>query len=470
LTLLTRKPTLSRSLRGNFAGFILESRGFLKVNVTIENLAPCRKLLRVDVDAQTVDQAFASVTTQMQRSVRLPGFRPGKIPPQLITKNFSRDLENEVRRKIINDSYKKAVADHKIHTVGSPDVKEGQFGRNQNFTFDITVETAPEFELPEYKGLTVKKEIRSVTDADMDRALNVLRERMATYKDVDHPAQEGNIVVVNYTGTSEGKPLTDFAPTARGLSQQQNFWMEIKPGHFIPGFTEQLVGASKGDKKSVEVDFPKDFVAPQLSGKKGNYEVEVVQVKEKILPEINDDFAVQWGAENAEKLRAGVRKDLEAQLEDTNRKSIRSQLVQALSGKVQCELPETLVKGETRNTIYDIVAENQQRGVTKESMDEQRDQIFQYASNSAKERLKVAFLLGRVAEKENIRVTQDEVAQRVLQIAHERQVKPEKLVKDLQKHDGFGQIHEQILLSKVVDFLEKNAVIEEVQPAPEPVQ
>jgi trigger factor len=145
-------------------------------------------------------------------------------------------------------------------------------------------------------------------------------------------------------------------------------------------------------------------------------------------------------------------------------------VVEGLSKRVQCELPESLVQGETRNTIYDIVLENQQRGVTKESMDEKKDQIFQYASNTAKEKLKVAFLLGRVAEKENIRVTQEEVANRVLQIAHERQMKPEKLVKELQKSNGFGQIHEQILLNKVVDFLEQNAAIEEVQPSPEAVQ
>jgi len=159
---------------------------------------------------------------------------------------------------------------------------------------------------------------------------------------------------------------------------------------------------------------------------------------------------------------------LEAQLEENTRKSIRAQVVEGLSRKVQVDLPETLVQGETRNTIYDIVAENQQRGITKEAMDEKKDQIFQYASNSAKERLKVAFLLGRVAEKENIKVEQEEIAGRVLQIAQERQIKPEKLVKDLQKSNGFPQIHEQILMSKVVDFLEKNAAIEEVQPAPEP--
>jgi trigger factor len=438
------------------------------VNVIVENVAPCRKLLKVDVDAQAVKEAFESVTTDLQRSVKLPGFRPGKVPKDIITKNFSKDLEAEVRRRIVNDAYKKAVADHKLHPVSSPDVKEGNLHREQNFTFDITIDTAPDFELPEYKGLPVKKEIRSVTDADMERALTVLRERVAQYNDVDRAAREGDIVVVSYTGTSEGRPLTDFAPTARGLTQQQNFWMEIKPGHFVPGFTEQLVGASKGEKRTVTVTFPPDFVAPQLSGKEGVYEVEIVQVKEKVLPELNNDFAKQWGAEGIDKLREGVRKDLENEIESNTRRSIRSQLIQGLSERVQCELPESLVQGETRSAIYNIVAENTQRGVSKEVIDQKKDEIYSYATNTAKEKLKVAFLLGRVAEKESIQVTREELMARIVQIAQEREMKPEKLIKDLQKSNGFGGIHEQLLLSKAVDFLEKHASVEEVQPVPAP--
>ncbi|MGN6387014.1 MAG: trigger factor [Verrucomicrobiota bacterium] len=437
------------------------------MNVTIENLAPCRKKLRVDVDAQTVDQTFDSVTNEMQRTIRLPGFRPGKVPASLITKNFSKDLDLEVRKRLINDSYKKALSEHKIHAVGSPEVKEGDFGRNQNFTFDIEVETAPEFELPEYKGIPAKKEIRTVNDEDMKRALDVLRERMAHYHDVDRPIQEGDVVVVNYTGTSEGKPLTDFAPTARGLTSQQGFWLEIKPNSFLPGFGEQLVGASKGDKRTVNVDFPKDFVTPQLAEKKGTYEVEIVQVKEKHLPEVDEKFAKEWGTESVEKLNEAVRKDLEREIEINTRKSIRTQILEKLNGGVQCELPQSLVEGETRATIYNIVNENQRRGVAREVVDENKNQIFDYASNTAKEKLKTAFLLGKIAEKENIRVTQEEVAGRVMQMAQERQVAPQKLVKELQKVNGLGEVHEQILFGKVLDFLEKNATIEEVQPSSE---
>jgi trigger factor len=242
--------------------------------------------------------------------------------------------------------------------------------------------------------------------------------------------------------------------------------MEIKAGHFVPGFTEQLVGASKGDKRTVTVIFPQEFVAPQLSGKEGVYEVEIVQVKEKVLPELNDEFAKQWNAESFEKLRAGVRQDLEAEAEVKIRRDVRSQLIESVSNRVQCELPDTLVQGETRSTVYNIVAENTQRGVSKEAIDEKKDEIYSYAASTAREKLKVAFLLGRIAEKEGIKITREELMARIIAMANEREMKPEKLLKDLQKSDGFGPIHEQILLAKVVDFLERNAAIEEVQPPP----
>ena len=120
--------------------------------------------------------------------------------------------------------------------------------------------------------------------------------------------------MVNYTGTCEGKPITEIAPTAKGLTEQKNFWVEAKPNSFIPGFADQLIGAKAGDKRTVNVDFPADFVTPQLAGKKGIYEVEVVEVKEKVLPPLDEELAKAYGAENLEKLQAGVRRDLENEL------------------------------------------------------------------------------------------------------------------------------------------------------------
>ncbi len=436
------------------------------MNVTVENLAPCRKLMRVDVDAQAVDAAFAKMASEFQRQVRLPGFRPGKAPLALVMKLRAKGIEEEVKHKLISDSFKQAAREQKLNVVGQPDIEEIQFGRGQPLQFAATIETAPEFELPEYKGLPVKLEMARVTEDDIQRALQALREQRVQFMDVARPAQAHDIVVVNYQGTCDGRPLTDLAPTARGLTKQSNFWVELKPGSFVPGFAEQLAGAQAGDRRTVTVDFPVDFVTPELSGKKGVYEVEIVQVKERVLPELNDALAKAYGAESLEKLLEGVRRDLENELKYKQSRSIRNQLVRALLGRVQFDLPESMVMSETKNVIYDVVRENQQRGVSKEVIDQQKDDIYSYASNSAKERVKIAFLLGRIADKEQIKVEQNEITQRILFLAHQNQIKPEKFLKQLQERGGIVEIHEQILSNKTLDFLEKHAHMQEIPPSP----
>ena len=436
------------------------------VNVTIENLAPCKKLLRVEIESKDVDAAFDSMIKNFQRDAALPGFRPGKAPRDMIAKRYEKDIQDEVKKKLIPDAYRQAVDEQKLEVVGYPDIEEIQFGRGQALQFAATVETAPEFELPEYKGLPVKRETTTVTDEDVERALTLLRERQVDFKTVDRPAQTGEIAVVNYTGTCNGKPITDTAPTAKGLTEQKNFWINLDQTSFIPGFGDQLIGAKAGDKRTVNVDFPADFVTPQLANQKGVYEVEVVAVKEKALPPLDDTFAKTYGAESLEKLRAGVRADLENELNFKKNGSVRNQLVQELLNRVSFELPESVVKQETRNVVFNIVQENQKRGVPKDLIEGQKEQIYSAAESSAKNRVKANFLLQKIAEKEGIKVSQEEVAARIQQLAGMYDIAPEQYIKDLQKRNGIVEIYDQVASNKTLDWLQENAKIEDVTPEP----
>jgi trigger factor len=435
------------------------------VNVTVENLAPCKKLMRVELEAHKVDETFDSVTREFQREASLPGFRPGKAPREMVLRKYGKDIEDEVKRKLISDSYKQAVDEQKLDVLGYPDIEEIQFSRGQPLQFAATMETAPEFELPEYKGIPVKVEERTVTDEDIERALDALRQPRATFLTVQRPIQTGDIAVVNYTATSEGKPINEIAPTAQGLTEQKNFWVDVPSKSFIPGFSEQLLGATAGEKRSVNIDFPSDFVTPQLAGKNALYQVEVVEVKEKVLPPIDDQFAKAYDAENLEKLRAGVRRDLENELTFKINKTVRAQLVRSLLDRVNFELPETSVARETRNVVYDIVQENAKRGVSREIIEQQKEQIYSAATNSAKERVKVAFLLQKIAEKEDVKVSQEEIAQRIHTLAGLYQIPPEKFAKDLQARNGLIEIYDQIMNEKVIDFLQKNAAVEKIPAA-----
>jgi trigger factor len=435
------------------------------VNVTVENLAPCKKLMRVEIEAQKVDETFDSITKDFQRQAELPGFRPGKAPRDMVLRKYEKDILDEVKKRLISDSYRKAIEEQKLDVLGYPDIEEIQFARGQSLQFAATVETAPDFQLPEYKGLPVKKEVKTIGEEDINRAFDTLRQQQVTFNTVDRPAQTGDIVVVNYTGTTDGKPITDIAPTAKGLTEQKNFWIDMEPQSFIPGFADQLLGAKAGEKRTVNVDFPPDFVTPQLQNQKGVYQVEVVEVKEKVLPALDEAFAKSFGAESLDKLREGVKRDLENELTYSQTKGVRNQLIRALLDRVSFELPESAVANETRNVVYDIVRENQKRGVSRDLIEQQKEQIYTAASQGAKERVKVAFLLQKIAEKEDIKVSQEEVMRRIAQLASMYQIPPEKFVKDLQKRNGVVEIYDQVANEKVVDFLQQNARIEEVPAA-----
>jgi len=444
------------------------------VNITVETLAPCRKQLRVEIDAAAVDSAFESITKGFQKEANLPGFRPGKAPKDMVVRKYDKDIQEEVKKKLISDNYRKALDEEKLDVIGYPDIEELQFGRGQALQFLATVETSPEFDLPDYKGLPVEVETKCVTDEDVDKAINLLRDQRVDFKTVEREITSADMAVVNYTGTCEGKPLTELAPTARGLTEQKNFWVDMEPGKFIPGFSEQLVGTKAGDKKTVNVDFPSDFVTEQLAGKSGVYEVEVVEVKERVLPVVDDEFAKSFGAEDLTKLKEGVRRDLENELKYSKDKAIRNQLIRALLERVQFDLPESSVEQETRNVVYDIVNENQKRGVSREEIDKQKNEIYSAAAQSARERVKVSFLLRKIAEKEKIGVSQEEVARRVQTMASMYKMPADKFVKDLQKRNGIVEIYDQLANEKTVEFLQTNAKIEEaavsataLPPAPE---
>ncbi len=421
--------------------------------------------MRVELDATAVDSAFDAVTKDYQKQAALPGFRPGKAPLPMVVKKYDAEIKDEAKRKLIGDAYRKAVDEQKLQVVGYPDIEEVQFGRGQSLQFTATIETAPDFQLPEYKGLPATLEAKTVTDADVERALDLLRGQHANYNTVARPLAGGDIAVVNYTGTCEGKVITELAPTAKGLTEQKNFWVETTEGKFIPGFAEQLIGAGAGDKRTVNVDFPADFVTKELQGKKGVYEVELVEVKEKSLPALDDEMAKKFGAENLEKLRAGVRADLENELKYSRSKALRGQLVRALLGRVNFDLPESAVASETRNVVYDLVRQNTQRGIARELIENQKDEIYAMAAGNAKERVKLAFLVGRIAEQEKIQASQEDVIRRAQQLAMMYQTPFDQFIKDLQKRNGVNELYEQVLHEKVLELLEKNAIITESAPA-----
>ena len=437
------------------------------MEVTITDLSPCKKQLRIEIDAETVNAKFDAVAKDFRRHAHLPGFRPGKAPLANVMRSYGDKIGEEAKRTLMSDSYAKALKENELRPVIMPEVEELQFGHGKPFQYLATLEVTPAFEMPEYIGIEVEKERHSVNDADIAKALDTLREQRVSYADMDRPVVEDDFIVVNFTGTIDDKPITDLIKVARGLTEQKNFWLHKTQNPLIPGTVEALIGSSKGDKKTVTVTIPDDFVYEEIVGKEAKYEIEVVQVKEKSLPELDDKFAKGFGAESMDKLREGVENDLKNELEYSKKKSIRNQCVDKLLGAVNCDLPETIVNEATRAAVHNIVQQNHQRGVGKEIIEENKDKIYANAKTDAEVRVKANYILSKIAEKEGIKVTDQELSRQVAAMAAQQKIKPQKLAQQLKDNGTIYQVQEEIMNAKVIDLLEEKAKVTEIDPKPE---
>lgn len=439
------------------------------MNVSVESIAPCRKLVRVEVETEKVEQAFEEVIHEYRKRAVLPGFRPGKAPREIVERRFHQGIREEVRERLLRDCLQHLVHESNLRVLRTENVEVLQFDRGQALQALFTLETEPEFELPEYKGLPVKREIRTVTDEDVERALEMLRQHRVNYVTVDRPAAAGDVVVVNYTATIEGRPVVEVAPEAKSLAESKGFWVRVDGRSFLPGFGEQLTGAKAGERRTINLLIPPDYSDSNLAGRPASFAVEVLEVKEPVLPALDEEFARSYGAESLEALRAGVRRDLENELKHKLDRQVRVQLLRALLDRVHFDLPESAVETETRNAVYDIVLENTRRGVSRELIEQQKESIYEAASRSARERVKLNFIIQRIAEKEGITVSNEEIQRRITVLAAMHQISPEKLLKQLQERGALIQVYDDIAREKVLDFLQQHAQIEEVPPDQMPI-
>lgn len=437
------------------------------MNVSVENLGPCKKLLRVEVPAEQVDNVFEEVTRLYTRKTSLPGFRPGKAPKHLVVKSFGNRIVEEARKKLVQDAFRDLAAQHKV--ISAENVEEVQFERGKDMQFTVVVECTPEFPLPNYKGLKAQREMVLVSDEDVERAMNLLRDQTATYTDLDHPLAQGDFAVLNIRISADGKPLAEAIPAAAHLSEQKDVWVVMKPGSYAPGFTEQIEGASIGEKRTFSLKV-EDSPVQEVNGKDLSFDVEVLKIKEKILPELTDEFAAGYGADSLTSLLDGVRSDIQREREFQQTRAVRDQLLRALLDQAHMEIPEGLLQEETRQIVYQIVSENQKRQVPNDLIEQKKDEIYQTARNSASDRVRIRFIVEQIAKAENITITKEDMGKRISAIAQENKTSFEKVLKVLDERNAIPGIQREILLAKVLEFITLNSQIEEVvarTPAPE---
>ncbi|HEX8371708.1 MAG TPA: trigger factor [Chthoniobacterales bacterium] len=442
------------------------------MNVEVESLPNCLASVKVEVPSETVLAAQSRIAAGYKNQARIPGYRPGKAPQAVIDKKFQKEIKEELTKQLVDEGFREAIQKEKLKVLSVSDVQDVEFHEDKSLSFTATVITQPVFELPEYKGLPVQVPSSELQPGDLDRALQNLREQHAEFVDLtDRGLGMGDFAVIDYTGTVDGKSVAEIAPKAgKALSGNTGFWIKMGPESFFKGFCDNLVGAKIDENRKFNVEIPTDFPAKDVAGLKIDFDVTVKGIKSQVLPELNDELAAKIIADHSyDQLVELLKEEIVTQRGNEAERVKRDQVVENLLSKVECELPEDMVQNETRRIMAEIVQQNQQRGISEEQLKESEKEIAIQAATGARNRLKGAFILTRIAEKEEIRINRNEVDSRVEQMAMKYRVTPKKMQTELQKRGGFGGLQEDILMGKVIDFLVANATVEEVA-APTPAE
>jgi trigger factor len=347
-------------------------------------------------------------------------------------------------------------------------LEDVEFGEDRSMRFRATVVTAPEFDLPEYKGIPLQLPSTEVTEAEIDAAIERLREQSADFVDVPGRGLEmGDFAVLDFEGTIDGKPITELAPKAsKNLQGGKKFWLRLASDNFLPRFGEQLIGLKPNESREVQVEFPNDFPVGELAGKTAHYQVNLLEIKERVLPPADDAFAAKWmPGKTLEELRHALEHQLEHEKEHERERVRESQVVRFLNDRTEFELPPNLLKAETRSALAELVQRNRERGIPDDALQDKEKELIQAAAGLAAHRLKTNFVLHRIAEQEKIQVTRADVDERIRHQAMHHNVTPEKMRLEVEKQDSMSALVEQILLAKTIDFLGSNATIEGA-PAP----
>ena len=436
------------------------------MKVEVEKQPGSVSTLQIELPPEEVSKEWDAIANSFARFAKIPGYRPGRAPRTVIEKRFRKEIQNELTKKLVSKSYHEAIEQEQLRVVSLANIEDVQVGEDKSMRFRATVVTAPEFELPEYKNIPVQLPETKVSESEVEVAIERLRDQSADFVDVpDRALQMGDFAVIDFEGSSDGKPISEIAPQAsKNLHGGKKFWLHLASDNFLPKFCEQMVGQKPSEKSTVTVDFAVDFPAQELTGKQAHYNVTVREIKQKVLPALDDAFAAKLIPEKTlADLRQIIEHDLAHEKEHERERAKEGQVVKYLHERIQFELPPALLKSETRRILADLVQRNRERGVPDEMLKDKEKELIETAAGLAAHRLKTNFILHRIAERENIKVSRDDINTGLRDQAARYNVPMEKMRKELEEHDGLDAFAEQILLGKTLDFLKANVSVEAAQ-------
>ena len=412
--------------------------------------ATCRRELDLEIPVDDVTKATERVAKEIARVARVPGFRPGKAPISLIKRRFADDIKGEVLQSLVPEKVEKAVAEQKLTPVSQPQVEKLDFNEGQPLKFRAVFEVLPEFDLGTYKGLEIEMPVMDVTEEDVNKSLEETRERAAAFAPVEgRPVENGDFVQLKLVGTPEGggEPL-----------QADSVLCHVGAEETMEPFNENLRGTKVGDHKDFDVDYPADYPDTKLAGKKFHYAADVTGIKTKKLPELNDEFAKDVSeAGTLDELKTKIRESLEHQRDHRQKDLQRERIIAELVKLHDFPVPESLVEHQKDVRLERVVRSLAQQGVDPRAVNVDWVTLRQRQEERAREDVKAELIIDRIASKEQIDVTEEEIQHELEHLAGHSGESAEAIRARLTKQGTLDRMKAKLRSDKTLDWLAQNA-------------
>ncbi|MBF0263009.1 MAG: trigger factor [Magnetococcales bacterium] len=375
------------------------------MEVTVEETGALERTITVRVPADQVNAHLEAEIVQLAATIKLPGFRPGKAPKKHLETRFKDHLIQTIMEQLMQEGMGKAIQEHKLRTVGTPDLTlDAPAGRDQPFGFTAKVQIMPDVTPQGYQGMTLTRRVAEVTDADIDTALEQRRERHARYEAREgRQAASGDQIVLNFKGFVDGEAFD--GGTAEG------YVLELGGGRFIPGFEDQLIGLAVGEERTVKVTFPESYGAPNLAGKAAEFQCSLSEVRERVLPAIDDALAEAEGIKEGglEALKTRIRQDLDRRAASAMEKQLQRRIHDGLVAANPIDLPSKMVDREVEAMVEQFKEDTVSRGMTPDQHGLTDEMLANEFKSTAEKRLRLGLVLGAIAKKEGLEVTDERV-------------------------------------------------------------
>ena len=416
----------------------------------IKKINDVRYEFHIEVPKEYVDSAFEEIISEYQKEAKIPGFRPGKAPLDIVVKNHGKAAMEEAQKRIIPQAYQQALNEHKMEPISYPELADIECAMTGEIKFKAQFDIHPEINVKKYKGIKVVSEKIGIKEKEVDEAVERIQNMNAEFKDIDRKLKHGDFGVCEVETYIDDKLISE---------KRDNMWVEVDKEVSLLGMGEDLVGLKKGDKKDIEVTLPENYGDEKFAGKKAIFKVVVKETKEKELPELNDELAKKIGKENIKDVRSEIKDQLLLRKEENNNIKLKNQILEFLLEKNKMDVPVSMAKRQLKVLVESAENDLLQKGVDKKIIDEQKEEIKKKLKKEAENKVKVYFLLNDIAKQEKIEVIDTEVDKWYENMTGHYNQKKDKVKEYYESNNLVEGLKEQIREDKILNFLVGEAEI-----------